>query len=88
MSYRAATTPAAGGSQTMDLAPAQGGYVEFVPAEDGMYPFETHAFNVVSRGALGMLQAGDGDPTEPDDIPALACRQVRTRSPAIRTTQI
>jgi nitrite reductase (NO-forming) len=51
------------GSQAMDLAPAQGGYVEFVPAEDGMYPFVTHAFNFASRGALGMLQAGDGDPT-------------------------
>jgi nitrite reductase (NO-forming) len=50
------------GAQAMDLAPAQGGYVEFVPAEDGMYPFVTHAFNFVGRGALGMLQAGDGDP--------------------------
>jgi nitrite reductase (NO-forming) len=52
------------GSQALDLAPAQGGYVEFVPAEDGMYPFLTHAFNFVSRGALGMLQAGDGEPTD------------------------
>jgi nitrite reductase (NO-forming) len=51
------------GSQAMDLAPAQGGYVELVPAEDGMYPIVTHAFNFVSRGALGMLQAGDGDPS-------------------------
>jgi nitrite reductase (NO-forming) len=51
------------GSQAMDLAPAQGGYVEFVPAEDGMCPFVTHAFNFAGRGALGMLQAGDGDPT-------------------------
>jgi nitrite reductase (NO-forming) len=55
--------PGTWGSQAMDLAPAQGGYVEFVPAEDGMYPFVTHAFNFASRGALGMLQAGDGDPT-------------------------
>ena len=39
--------PGSWGSQAMDLAPAQGGYVEFVPAEDGMYPFVTHAFNFV-----------------------------------------
>ena len=50
------------GSQAMDLSPAQGGYVELVPAEEGMYPIVTHAFNFVGRGALGILQAGDGDP--------------------------
>jgi len=50
------------GGQAMDLAPAQGGYVEFVTAEDGLYPIVTHAFNLVGRGALGLVQAGDGDP--------------------------
>jgi nitrite reductase (NO-forming) len=50
------------GSQAMDLAPAQGGIVEFVTAEDGLYPMVTHAFNFVGRGALGLFQAGDGDP--------------------------
>ena len=49
-------------SQAMDLAPAQGGYVEFTTAEDGLYPIVTHAFNFVGRGALGLVQAGDGDP--------------------------
>lgn len=53
------------GSQAMDLAPAQGGYVEFSLAEEGLYPFVTHAFNYVGRGAQGMFQAGDGG-----DIPA------------------
>jgi nitrite reductase (NO-forming) len=52
------------GSQAMDLSPAQGGFVELVPAEDGMFPIVTHAFNFVERGALGMLQAGDGDPRQ------------------------
>ncbi len=51
------------GSQAMDLSPAQGGYVEFTTAEDGLYPIVTHAFNFVGRGALGLIQAGDGDPT-------------------------
>jgi nitrite reductase (NO-forming) len=27
-----------------------------------MYPIVTHAFNYASRGALGLIQAGDGDP--------------------------
>ncbi len=48
------------GSQAVDLAPAQGGYVEFSLAEDGLYPIVTHAFNFPGRGALGLLQAGDG----------------------------
>jgi nitrite reductase (NO-forming) len=51
------------GSQAMDLSPAQGGIVEFTTAEDGLYPVVTHAFNFVGRGALGLIQAGDGDPT-------------------------
>jgi nitrite reductase (NO-forming) len=50
------------GSQAMDLSPAQGGIVEFTLAEDGLYPIVTHAFNYVGRGALGLFQAGDGDP--------------------------
>jgi nitrite reductase (NO-forming) len=27
-----------------------------------MYPFVTHAFNFVGRGAVGIFMAGDGDP--------------------------
>lgn len=50
------------GSQALDLSPAQGGIVEFTTAEDGLYPIVTHAFNFVGRGALGLVQAGDGDP--------------------------
>lgn len=50
------------GSQAVDLAPAQGAIVEFELAEDGLYPIVTHAFNFVGRGALGLFQAGDGDP--------------------------
>ena len=50
------------GSQAVDLSPAQGAIIEFTTAEDGMYPFVTHAFNFVGRGALGLFKAGDGDP--------------------------
>ena len=49
-------------SQAVDLSPAQGAIVEFTMAEDGLYPIVTHAFNFVGRGALGLFQAGDGDP--------------------------
>jgi nitrite reductase (NO-forming) len=50
------------GAQAVDLSPAQGAIVEFTLAEDGLYPIVTHAFNLVGRGALGLFQAGDGDP--------------------------
>ncbi len=50
------------GAQAVDLAPAQGAIAEFTTAEDGLYPVVTHAFNFVGRGALGLVQAGDGDP--------------------------
>ena len=56
--------PGSWGSQAMDLSPAQGGIVEFTTAEDGLYPVVTHAFNFVGRGALGLVKAGDGDPTK------------------------
>jgi nitrite reductase (NO-forming) len=51
------------GAQAVDLSPAQGAIVELTPKEDGLYPIVTHAFNFVGRGALAILQAGDGDPT-------------------------
>jgi len=48
-----------GGSQVLDLQPAQGGFVEFTLAEPGFYPLVTHKFANASRGALGLFQAGD-----------------------------
>lgn len=50
------------GSQAVDLAPAQGAIIEFTTKEDGLYPIVTHAFNFVGKGALGLIQAGDGNP--------------------------
>ena len=52
------------GSQAVDLSPAQGAIVEMEMPEDGLYPMVTHAFNFVGRGALGLFQAGDGDPLD------------------------
>jgi len=52
------------GAQAVDLSPAQGAIVELTTSEDGLYPIVTHAFNFVGRGALGLIQAGDGDPLD------------------------
>ncbi len=49
-------------SQAVDLSPAQGAIIELKAAEDGLYPMVTHAFNFPGRGAVGLLQAGDGKP--------------------------
>lgn len=50
-----------GGAQALDLQPAQGGYVEFTFAEDGLYPIVTHKFSNASQGALGLFQSGEVD---------------------------
>lgn len=48
-----------GGSQVLDLQPAQGGFVEFTLAVKGLYPMITHKFSNVGKGALGLFQAGE-----------------------------
>ncbi len=48
-----------GGSQALDLQPAQGGFVEFTFDAAGLYPIVTHKFANVGKGALGLFQAGD-----------------------------
>ncbi len=42
--------------QTVNLAPSQGGWVEFTLAEEGTYPFVTHAFGDAVKGAIGVLK--------------------------------
>lgn len=60
--YRLRPDGGSGGSQALDLQPAQGGFVEFTFDEPGLYPFVTHKFANPGKGALGMFQAGDVDP--------------------------
>ena len=48
-----------GGSQVLDLQPAQGGFVEFSFDEAGLYMAVTHKFANVGKGALGVFQAGE-----------------------------
>jgi hypothetical protein len=44
-----------GGSQALDLQPAQGGFVELTFDENGLYPIVTHKFANVGKGALGLF---------------------------------
>lgn len=43
-------------AQTVNLAPSQGGWVEFTLDEEGTYPFVTHAFGDMVKGAMGVLK--------------------------------
>jgi len=52
---------APGGAQALDLQPSQGGFVEFTFDTDGSYPFVTHKFANVPKGAVGMFLVGDVD---------------------------
>jgi nitrite reductase (NO-forming) len=49
-----------GGSQSLGLTPAQGGFVELVFPDAGTYPFVTHAMTDAERGAHGTVEVGDG----------------------------
>jgi nitrite reductase (NO-forming) len=42
-------------AQTINLAPSQGGWVEFTLDHEGGYPFVTHAFGDMTKGAMGVL---------------------------------
>ncbi|MGY6502044.1 MAG: multicopper oxidase domain-containing protein [Acidimicrobiales bacterium] len=62
--YRLRPDAGQGGAQALDLQPAQGGFVEFSLAEDGLYPIVTHKFSNVGKGALGLFQAGEVEMTD------------------------
>jgi uncharacterized cupredoxin-like copper-binding protein len=63
------------GAQTINLAPSQGGYVEFTLDEEGTYPFVTHSFGDMVKGAMGVLKTenapkGGGHGAPAADAPA------------------
>jgi nitrite reductase (NO-forming) len=59
--YRLQPGDARGGAQALDLQPSQGGFVEFTFDVDGYYPFVTHKFANVGKGALGVFLVGDSE---------------------------
>ena len=55
----------------MNLAPSQGGWVEFTLDQEGNYPFVTHAFGDMVKGAAGILHTtGAPMPPKPAAAPA------------------
>jgi len=58
-------------SQTMNLAPSQGGYAEFTLDQKGNYPFVTHNFGDMVKGAAGILHTA-GAPMPATAVPAAA----------------
>jgi uncharacterized cupredoxin-like copper-binding protein len=51
-------------SQTVSLAPSQGGWMDFTLDQEGNYPFVTHSFGDMAKGAAGMLHT-TGAPMPP-----------------------
>jgi hypothetical protein len=49
-------------AQTVNLAPSQGGWVEFTLDEEGTYPFVTHAFGDMVKGSVGVLATENAPP--------------------------
>jgi FtsP/CotA-like multicopper oxidase with cupredoxin domain len=58
-------------SQTVNFAPSQGGWVEFTLDQEGNYPFVTHAFGDMVKGAAGILHTS-GAPKVAAPKPAAA----------------
>ncbi len=48
--------PEGGGAQSLDLASAQGGFVELEFTEPGRYTFVNHSFVEMERGARGLIE--------------------------------
>jgi len=57
-------------SQTINLAPSQGGWTEFTLAEEGNFPFVTHPFGDMVRGAAGVLHTAKAPALAGAEAPA------------------
>ena len=57
-------------SQTINLAPSQGGWTEFTLEQEGDYPFVNHAFGDMVRGAAGILHTANARPSRSPRSPA------------------
>jgi nitrite reductase (NO-forming) len=63
-------------SQTMSLAPSQGGWAEFTLDEEGVYPFLTHSFGDMVKGAAGVLRT-EHAPTSEGAAPQPAAHDMK-----------
>jgi uncharacterized cupredoxin-like copper-binding protein len=57
-------------SQTVNLAPSQGGWTEFTLAQEGNFPFVTHSFGDMVRGAAGILHTAKAPALDKAEAPA------------------
>lgn len=54
-------------AQTLSLGPSEGGFVELTLDEEATYPFVTHAFGDMVRGAIGALRTENAPSEKPTD---------------------
>src|SRR4029077_16226 len=59
-------------SQTVSFAPSQGGWVEFTLDQEGNFPFVTHAFGDMVKGAAGILHTTGAPKVAAPAAPAAA----------------
>lgn len=56
-------------AQTMSLGPSEGGFVELTLDREATYPFVTHAFGDMVRGAVGALKTAGAPTAQPETQP-------------------
>jgi uncharacterized cupredoxin-like copper-binding protein len=54
-------------AQTVSFAPSQGGWVEFTLDQEGNFPFVTHAFGDMVKGAAGILHTTNAPSVAPPE---------------------
>jgi nitrite reductase (NO-forming) len=91
-------------SQTVSFAPSQGGWVEFTLDQEGNFPFVTHAFGDMVKGAAGILHTTGAPkvaapkPAAPAADPAAAAKGIvqvsmgdmwiKTPTPTVRAGKV
>jgi uncharacterized cupredoxin-like copper-binding protein len=78
-------------SQTVSFAPSQGGWVEFTLDQEGNFPFVTHAFGDMVKGAAGILHTtGAPKVAGPEAAtaakPAAPAKDAASMGPMVNTT--
>jgi nitrite reductase (NO-forming) len=74
--------------QTVNLAPSQGGWVDFTLDEEGAYPFVTHAFADAAKGAVGVLQTRDAPKAAGHDMGGAPAHGQAGHDPAHGTADV
>jgi FtsP/CotA-like multicopper oxidase with cupredoxin domain len=67
--------------QTINLAPSQGAWAEFTLDQEGNYPFLTHSFGDMMKGAVGVLRTEGAPDTEEGEAPPATKAVAATPAP-------